>query len=326
MRRLDHSMIFVLIAGTYTPYCLLVLQGTLATVVLIAVWVGAAVGVATKLYRVDLHVLSGFMYIGLGWLVAVSLPALLRGLDTAETVLLDRRRDALLVRRAGAGDEQAEPVASHVRLPRGLAHGDDRGRGVPVPVDPAGGARPPRLSVGLEQGRRAPRSADARSCRTGGLRGLPQVAGSATSAGRPRRRRRSTAPGRRRRPSALGRGRPLEREPPGRSRGRASSRRPRTTGSRRRTRRSSPSRSTIGRVLCEQLLTSAVGTPRARNARTTSRESSYRRTEARHLVFHREELGDQLGGGRDVGGLAAPRRARPRCPGTRRCSERGGCG
>lgn len=88
MRRLDHSMIFVLIAGTYTPYCLLVLEGTMATVVLIAVWVGAAIGVVTKLYRVDLHVLSGFMYIGLGWLVAVSLPALLRGLDTAETVLL----------------------------------------------------------------------------------------------------------------------------------------------------------------------------------------------------------------------------------------------
>ncbi len=55
---------------------------------LIAVWVGAAIGVATKLYRVDLHVLSGFMYIGLGWLVAVSMPALLRGLGTAETVLL----------------------------------------------------------------------------------------------------------------------------------------------------------------------------------------------------------------------------------------------
>ena len=88
MRRLDHSMIFVLIAGTYTPYCLLVLQGTIATIMLIAVWAGAAVGVATKFYRVDLHVLSGFMYIGLGWIVAVSLPALLRGLDTAETLLL----------------------------------------------------------------------------------------------------------------------------------------------------------------------------------------------------------------------------------------------
>jgi len=88
MRRLDHSMIFVLIAGTYTPYCLLVLQGTLATVVLVAVWAGAAVGAATKLYRVDLHVLSGSMYIGLGWLVIVSLPALLRGLDVPEAVLV----------------------------------------------------------------------------------------------------------------------------------------------------------------------------------------------------------------------------------------------
>lgn len=88
MRQLDHSMIFVLIAGTYTPFCMLVLQGTLATVVLAAVWAGAAIGVATKLYRVDLHVLSGSMYVGLGWLVIVSLPALLRGLDTAETVLV----------------------------------------------------------------------------------------------------------------------------------------------------------------------------------------------------------------------------------------------
>jgi hemolysin III len=88
MRRLDHSMIFVLIAGTYTPFCLLVLQGTLATAVLIAVWAGAAVGVATKLYRVDLHVVSGFMYILLGWLAIVSFPALLRGLDGPETALL----------------------------------------------------------------------------------------------------------------------------------------------------------------------------------------------------------------------------------------------
>jgi hemolysin III len=88
MRRLDHSMIFVLIAGTYTPFCLLVLHGTLATAVLIAVWAGAAVGVATKLYRVDLHVVSGFMYIVLGWLAIVSFPALLRGLDGTETALL----------------------------------------------------------------------------------------------------------------------------------------------------------------------------------------------------------------------------------------------
>jgi hemolysin III len=88
MRRLDHSMIFVLIAGTYTPFCMLVLTGALGTATLITVWVGAAVGIATKFYRVDLHVLSGFMYIGLGWVAVVSLPALIRGMDTPETVLL----------------------------------------------------------------------------------------------------------------------------------------------------------------------------------------------------------------------------------------------
>jgi hemolysin III len=88
MQRLDHSMIFVLIAGTYTPFCMLVLQGTTGRVALAIAWAGAAVGVATKMYRVDLHVLSGFMYVGLGWVAIGTLPALLRGLDTVETVLM----------------------------------------------------------------------------------------------------------------------------------------------------------------------------------------------------------------------------------------------
>ena len=49
MRRLDHSMIFLLIAGTLTPFALLVLEGTLATAVLIAVWAGAAAGIVVEL-------------------------------------------------------------------------------------------------------------------------------------------------------------------------------------------------------------------------------------------------------------------------------------
>jgi hemolysin III len=88
MQRLDHSTIFVLIAGTYTPFCLLVLHGTLATVVLSIVWVGAAIGIGTKLYRTDLNVLSGFMYIGLGWAVVATFPALTRALDVPRLVLL----------------------------------------------------------------------------------------------------------------------------------------------------------------------------------------------------------------------------------------------
>jgi hemolysin III len=45
MRRLDHSMIFVLIAGTYTPFALIALRGALASALLIAVWTGAAAGI-----------------------------------------------------------------------------------------------------------------------------------------------------------------------------------------------------------------------------------------------------------------------------------------
>ena len=49
MRRLDHAMIFVLIAGTYTPMALLALHGTLARIVLIAIWAGAVGGTGFKL-------------------------------------------------------------------------------------------------------------------------------------------------------------------------------------------------------------------------------------------------------------------------------------
>jgi hemolysin III len=81
MRRLDHSMIFVLIAGTYTPVCLIALHGTASVVALTLVWAGALVGILTKLYRVDLHVLSGFMYVGLGWVAVFVLPAIMRSLS-----------------------------------------------------------------------------------------------------------------------------------------------------------------------------------------------------------------------------------------------------
>jgi hemolysin III len=53
MRRLDHSMIFVLIAATYTPVALLALKGTLASVILIVLWAGALGGVVFKLVWID---------------------------------------------------------------------------------------------------------------------------------------------------------------------------------------------------------------------------------------------------------------------------------
>jgi hemolysin III len=53
MRRLDHSMIFVLIAGTYTPVALLALRGSLADTILIVLWGGALGGVVFKLVWID---------------------------------------------------------------------------------------------------------------------------------------------------------------------------------------------------------------------------------------------------------------------------------
>ncbi len=53
MRRLDHSMIFLLIAGTYTPIALIALKGPLATLVLVLVWVGALGGIIFKLLWID---------------------------------------------------------------------------------------------------------------------------------------------------------------------------------------------------------------------------------------------------------------------------------
>jgi hemolysin III len=87
MRRLDHSMIFVLIAGTYTPVAVLALSGPLAEAVLIAVWAGAAAGVAFKLVWIDAPKwLFALVYVALGWVaVAVfgELPAAIGWLGVA---------------------------------------------------------------------------------------------------------------------------------------------------------------------------------------------------------------------------------------------------
>ena len=77
MRRLDHSMIFVLIAGTYTPFALLVLHGGLARAVLIAVWGGALLGIALKMFWPDTPKwLTAAVYVALGWVAVIAFPQL----------------------------------------------------------------------------------------------------------------------------------------------------------------------------------------------------------------------------------------------------------
>jgi hemolysin III len=75
LRRLDHSMIFVLIAGTYTPFAVLVLDGRLSDVVLVGVWIGAAAGIAFTLLWVHAPKwLSAATYIALGWFSIIAVP------------------------------------------------------------------------------------------------------------------------------------------------------------------------------------------------------------------------------------------------------------
>lgn len=80
MARLDHSMIFVFIAGTYTPFALLLLHGTREVVVLAVVWVGAVLGVATQLLWQHAPRFATLpLYLALGWTAAFIVPQLLHG-------------------------------------------------------------------------------------------------------------------------------------------------------------------------------------------------------------------------------------------------------
>ena len=78
LQRLDHAMIFVYIAGTYTPVCLLVLEGTWAShSLLAAVWALAAVGVVRKLLASPgPRGLSTALYVTMGWIGVLAIPAL----------------------------------------------------------------------------------------------------------------------------------------------------------------------------------------------------------------------------------------------------------
>jgi hemolysin III len=89
MRRLDHTMIFFLIAGTYTPFGLLVLDGTLAVAILCAVWGGVLAGVALNLVWIDSPKwVTALVYIGVGWVAVAAFPDLISELGVTAIALL----------------------------------------------------------------------------------------------------------------------------------------------------------------------------------------------------------------------------------------------
>ncbi len=89
MKRADHSMIFLFIAGTYTPLAVLAVPGTEGTVMLLIVWIGAAGGVALKMLAPHSPRWVGVpFYIALGWVAIFAMPALLHNGGVAVVVLV----------------------------------------------------------------------------------------------------------------------------------------------------------------------------------------------------------------------------------------------
>ena len=79
LRRIDHMMIFVLIAGTYTPVCLVPLAGKWGTILLSAIWTIAVAGVFMKIFWMGApRWLSTMIYVVMGWLSITAFMPLLK--------------------------------------------------------------------------------------------------------------------------------------------------------------------------------------------------------------------------------------------------------
>lgn len=89
LRKLDHLSIYLLIAGTYTPFCLVPLYGPWGWSLLGIVWGLAAVGMLQEIKpRSDARILSLVIYATMGWIILVALKPLLANLDIAGFVWL----------------------------------------------------------------------------------------------------------------------------------------------------------------------------------------------------------------------------------------------
>src|SRR4051794_2876255 len=89
LRRIDHSTIFVFIAASYTPVCLLVLSGSVRWVVLVTVWMGALGGVALSVAWISApRALAVACSIALGWVAVIASPQLSAALPVTPLVLI----------------------------------------------------------------------------------------------------------------------------------------------------------------------------------------------------------------------------------------------
>jgi len=88
-RTLDHAAIYVLIAGTYTPFMLVNLRGGWGWALFGVVWGLAVLGIVLEaVAKQRVRVLSVFLYLGLGWLIAIAVKPLVQSVEPGGLVLL----------------------------------------------------------------------------------------------------------------------------------------------------------------------------------------------------------------------------------------------
>lgn len=89
LQRLDHSGIFLMIAGSYTPFTTVVLAGAWAWGMTIAVWSIAALGILGKIFVPQMpHSIWVALYLAMGWVIVVALQPIVEGLAWPALVLL----------------------------------------------------------------------------------------------------------------------------------------------------------------------------------------------------------------------------------------------
>lgn len=82
LKKLDHAMIFVLIAGSYTPICTIVLGGKVGYGLLTAIWIIAILGIVFKMFWVTCPKwVSSVMYIAMGWFCVIAIAPLFKKLS-----------------------------------------------------------------------------------------------------------------------------------------------------------------------------------------------------------------------------------------------------
>lgn len=83
LKKFDHLMIFILIAGSYTPICLIVVRGALGLKLLVLIWIFALLGIVIKMFWINCPKwFSSIIYIAMGWTCVLCFTQIMNNLST----------------------------------------------------------------------------------------------------------------------------------------------------------------------------------------------------------------------------------------------------